>query len=101
MERSVVMLSRDQVARRAFDRFVSRGFSHGSALEDWLEAEAELRAEVIGRVAAPAIVEAPPAAVEAVAAAPVAAAPVVTSEAAKPTKPTTATARPAKKRRRK
>ena len=31
-----------QVAARAYERFLSRGGEHGHALEDWLAAEAEL-----------------------------------------------------------
>ncbi len=93
MDRSEMMLSRDQVARRAFERFVSRGFSHGRALEDWLEAEAELRAEVISRAAAPTVVIAAPVAE------PVALAPVATVETAP--KATPAPTKPARKRRRK
>ena len=62
MYRSSSSVPEGVVARRAFERFVSRGFSHGHALEDWLAAEAELRAEVIARTAAPAAVEPPPAA---------------------------------------
>jgi len=41
------------VARRAYEIYLSRGGSHGSALEDWLEAERQLKqgsTPVIGRV---------------------------------------------------
>jgi hypothetical protein len=33
-----------EIARRAHERFLARGAEHGRALEDWLLAEAELRA---------------------------------------------------------
>ncbi|MDQ3365853.1 MAG: DUF2934 domain-containing protein [Myxococcota bacterium] len=33
-----------QIARLAFARFVARGYGHGRHVEDWLAAEAELRA---------------------------------------------------------
>ncbi len=81
MERSEVVLSREKVARRAFERFVSRGFSHGRALEDWLEAESELRSEVIARTTSPTPLE-------------------VAAPATIATEPAPA-ARPTKKRRRK
>ena len=32
-----------EVARRAYARFTERGCEHGHDVEDWLEAEAELR----------------------------------------------------------
>jgi hypothetical protein len=32
----------DDVARRAYDLFVSRGAQHGHDVEDWLEAERQL-----------------------------------------------------------
>ena len=37
-------LDHQQIARRAFARFVARGYVHGRHVEDWLGAEAELRA---------------------------------------------------------
>ena len=43
----------DAVARRAYEIYLSRGGSHGSALEDWLEAERQIKqgsTPVIGRV---------------------------------------------------
>ena len=33
----------DAVARRAYQRFEERGYEHGRDMEDWLEAERELR----------------------------------------------------------
>ena len=33
----------DDIARRAFELFCQRGSEHGHDLEDWLEAERELR----------------------------------------------------------
>lgn len=46
-----VTLDREVVARLAFSKFVGRGCVHGYALEDWLAAEAELRAELLPPVA--------------------------------------------------
>jgi hypothetical protein len=33
----------DEVARRAYEHFVARGYQHGHDVEDWLRAESELR----------------------------------------------------------
>jgi hypothetical protein len=35
----------DKIAMRAYEKWVKRGHKPGSQLQDWLEAEAELRAE--------------------------------------------------------
>ena len=35
--------SYDDIARAAYDRYLSRGSSHGRDFDDWLEAERELR----------------------------------------------------------
>jgi hypothetical protein len=35
--------SRDDVARRAYELFCARGCAHGSDLDDWLQAEREVR----------------------------------------------------------
>lgn len=35
----------ETVARRAYEKFVARGARHGSDLQDWFEAERELKAE--------------------------------------------------------
>ena len=40
----VVEVAREEVARLAFGKFVARGYLHGHAVQDWLAAEAELRA---------------------------------------------------------
>lgn len=34
--------ARDEVAQRAYERFVARGEQHGHDVEDWLHAEREL-----------------------------------------------------------
>jgi len=34
--------ARDEVAQRAYERFIERGQQHGHDLEDWLSAEHEL-----------------------------------------------------------
>jgi len=33
----------ESIARRAYERFLERGMTHGNDLEDWLAAERELR----------------------------------------------------------
>jgi hypothetical protein len=38
-------VSQDRIARRAYEKWVARGRPAGTATQDWLEAEAELRAE--------------------------------------------------------
>jgi hypothetical protein len=35
----------DKIAMRAYEKWVKRGYKHGRDQQDWLEAEAELRAE--------------------------------------------------------
>ena len=39
-----VVVDRKQIARLAFAKFAARGYVHGFHVEDWLSAEAELRA---------------------------------------------------------
>jgi len=39
-------ITHEMIAARAYELFVRRGYQHGGALEDWLSAEAELRAEM-------------------------------------------------------
>ncbi len=39
-----VVIEHDLITRLAFAKFLARGCVHGNALEDWLTAEAELRA---------------------------------------------------------
>jgi hypothetical protein len=43
LERARSAPSQGAIARRAFERFVARGASHGRDVEDWLAAERELR----------------------------------------------------------
>ena len=40
-----------EIAQRAFEIFCDRGFQHGHDLEDWLQAERELRGSVTSAVA--------------------------------------------------
>ena len=40
-----VHVPHDQIAMRAYEKWAKRGYSHGRDQQDWLEAEAELRAE--------------------------------------------------------
>jgi len=35
----------DKISKRAFEKWVNRGRPHGNDLQDWLEAEAELKGE--------------------------------------------------------
>ena len=39
-------ITQEQIAKRAYEKWVKRGRPHGSDMQDWMEAEAELRAEV-------------------------------------------------------
>lgn len=48
---AAVTIDHDVIARVAFSKFVARGYVHGYALEDWLAAEAELRAASSASVA--------------------------------------------------
>ncbi len=34
-----------RIAQRAYERYAGRGYQHGHDVEDWLAAEAEVRAE--------------------------------------------------------
>jgi hypothetical protein len=38
-----IILSREEIAARAYERYVERGRVDGSAEDDWLRAEQELR----------------------------------------------------------
>ena len=37
----------EKIAMRAYDKWCKRGCPHGSDQQDWMEAEAELRAEMM------------------------------------------------------
>jgi hypothetical protein len=39
-------LPHDKVAQRAYEKWCKRGCTHGNDRQDWLEAEAEIRAEM-------------------------------------------------------
>jgi hypothetical protein len=39
----VATLSHEAIAQRAYELFLQRGQAHGHALDDWLQAERELR----------------------------------------------------------
>jgi hypothetical protein len=39
-------LTHEQIAKRAYERWVKRGRPHGNDKQDWLEAEAELKREI-------------------------------------------------------
>jgi len=41
-----VVLSQEAIARRAYRKWQARGCPSGTHLQDWLEAEAELKAEL-------------------------------------------------------
>ena len=38
-------IPQEEIARRAFEKFVTRGFVHGFDQQDWFDAEEELTAE--------------------------------------------------------
>ncbi len=40
-----VAVPQDKIAKRAYEKWQKRGCHHGGDLRDWLEAEAELKAE--------------------------------------------------------
>jgi hypothetical protein len=42
---SQVKIPHEKISMRAYEKWVKRGRPQGSAVQDWLEAEAELRAE--------------------------------------------------------
>jgi len=46
-------LTHDEVAKRAYELYLTRGATSGHALEDWLEAERQLTAEVDVQVPRP------------------------------------------------
>ena len=39
------LITKDEVARRAYELFIARGQGEGQEVEDWLEAERQLEAE--------------------------------------------------------
>lgn len=43
----------DDIARRAYQRFLERGGQHGHDMDDWFEAERELRQRDAGKTATP------------------------------------------------
>jgi Protein of unknown function (DUF2934) len=42
------VITKDDVARRAYELFLARGQAEGHDVEDWLEAERQLEAESMG-----------------------------------------------------
>lgn len=42
---SEVQIPFNEIAARAYEKFVARGYSHGFDVQDWFDAEDELRAE--------------------------------------------------------
>jgi hypothetical protein len=40
-----VHISHDKIAMRAYEKWVKKGRPHGTDVQDWMEAEAELKAE--------------------------------------------------------
>jgi hypothetical protein len=40
------MLTHEQIAKRAYEKWVKRGRPQGTHVQDWLEAEIELKKEV-------------------------------------------------------
>ena len=43
------MIPYEKIAKRAYEKWCQRGCKHGTDQQDWHEAEAELRAEMMGR----------------------------------------------------
>jgi hypothetical protein len=41
-----VKVPHDRIAQRAYEKWLKRGCVHGHDTQDWMEAEAELRAEM-------------------------------------------------------
>jgi hypothetical protein len=41
-------IPQERIAQRAYEKWCQRGCPHGTDQQDWLEAEAELRAEMAG-----------------------------------------------------
>ncbi len=48
-DRSPMTVSDEAIARRAYEKFLARGCTHGSDREDWAEASRELLAEAFGK----------------------------------------------------
>jgi hypothetical protein len=42
-----VKVPHDKIAMRAYEKWVKRGCKHGNHVQDWLEAETELREEYL------------------------------------------------------
>jgi hypothetical protein len=40
-----IQVPHEVIAQRAFEKFATRGYVHGFAVQDWLDAEDELKAE--------------------------------------------------------
>lgn len=47
-----IRLSTNDIARRAFEIYCARGYQPGHELDDWLQAEGELRASITATTAA-------------------------------------------------
>ena len=39
-------IAQEKIAQRAYEKWLKRGCCHGSDVQDWIEAEAELKAEM-------------------------------------------------------
>jgi len=46
---AAVVVSREEIARRAYELFLARGSEHGRDLDDWFRAERELRPKLLQR----------------------------------------------------
>jgi hypothetical protein len=42
-----IKIPHDKIAMRAYEKWVKRGRPHGSDVQDWIDAENELRAEML------------------------------------------------------
>jgi hypothetical protein len=45
---AMISIPLEKIAQRAYEKWLKRGCGHGGDLQDWVEAEAELRAEAQG-----------------------------------------------------
>jgi hypothetical protein len=50
---SPIKVPHDKIAQRAYEKWVKRGRPHGNDLQDWVEAEMELKAEFARMSGAP------------------------------------------------
>jgi tRNA 2-selenouridine synthase SelU len=47
IQTTIISISEAEIARRAFEVYCRRGGQHGRDVDDWLQAERELRSELV------------------------------------------------------